>query len=117
MRMKRTKLARGTRISRGDSKLSRTTRIRPIGKRGAADREAIAAVRAEVLKRAENRCERCKRPSTSVGPLDLHHRLARSQGGGHEAANLRALCRVCHAQVHAGSADAGRWIVTRKGAA
>lgn len=104
-----------TALSRGDSKLKRS-RLRPIGKRGAADREAIAAVRAEVLKRAENRCERCGVSSREVGALHLHHRKMRSQGGTHEAANLNALCLTCHDEIHLGAKDAGKWIVSRKAA-
>lgn len=102
-----------TPLKRGPSRLKRSTRIRPVGKRGAADREAIERVRQVVLARAGQRCERCGERR----PLDLHHRLPRSRGGAHEAGNLVALCRVCHRAVHAGAADAHRWIVTRKGAA
>jgi len=31
----------------------------------------------------------------------LHHRLMRSQGGGHEADNLLNVCRHCHDLIHA----------------
>lgn len=100
-------------LKRKAKALKRSTRIRPVGKRGAADREAIERVRQVVLARAGQRCERC----WGRGRLELHHRLPRSRGGTHEASNLVALCRVCHRAVHAGAADAHRWIETRKGAA
>lgn len=111
--MKRTTLKRGKPLARSASKLSRATRLKPVGKRGAADREAIERVRQVVLARAGQRCERCGERR----PLDLHHRLPRSRGGTHGVENLVALCRDCHRAVHAGASDAGGWIVTRKGAA
>jgi len=103
-------------ISRQSAGLKRASRMKPIGKRGVSDRDQLRAVRPVVLARAGNRCERCGR----AGKLDLHHRKMRSQGGTHHASNLAVLCAGpsgCHAQIHAGSADAARWIVTRKGAA
>lgn len=121
--MKRTsKLTRSplkrTALRRGASKLKRSTRMRPIGKRGREDRAAIDAVRGVVLKRARGRCERC---GASCSKPDLHHLLARSQGGKHEALNLVALCsgpNGCHAKVHAHLvSDWRRWIVTRRGVA
>lgn len=50
------------------------------------------SVRAQVIARARNACERCGR----VAPLDLHHRIKRSQGGQHTADNLVAVCGPCH---------------------
>lgn len=120
--MKRTALKRGAtplkrgKLTRGTSKLSRTTSLRKVGKRGRANRSELDRVRASVLKRARNRCERCGLPSDIVGALHLHHRLRRSQGGAHEAENLAALCHECHAKVHLGVADAHLWLVTRGGA-
>lgn len=119
--MKRTSALKRTKPpARGKSKLSRTTKLRPVGKRGAKDREAIEAVRPVVLARAGNRCERCGERK----PLELHHRLPRSRGGTHTAENLAALCATrdgqngCHAKVtdHL-VADWREWIVTRRGAA
>lgn len=107
-------LARGKALSRG-SRPKRAKRLRKVGKRGEADRLALAAVRLEVRLRAGGKCERCRR--AACVPLDLHHRLRRSQGGKHEAANLALLGRRCHDEIHAGSADAAQWIVTRRGAA
>lgn len=110
--MKRTPLKRGEPLARGTSTLRRS-RLRQIGKRGAADRKALASVRAEVLARAGSRCERCY----AFQVLHLHHMLARSQGGAHDASNLRALCFSCHRLVHDHAVpDASAWIVTRGGA-
>lgn len=106
-------LKRGKPIARGASKLSRATRLRPIGKRGREAQTELAVSRPIVLKRAGGRCERCRRRR----PLDPHHKLARSQGGSHDPSNLVAICRDCHDALHAGrAADARRWIVTRGGA-
>ena len=33
--------------------------------------------------------------------VDIHHRVHRSQGGTDDIDNLVALCRQCHADVHA----------------
>ena len=33
--------------------------------------------------------------------VHLHHRLMRSQGGGHDADNLLNVCRICHDLIHA----------------
>jgi len=108
--VKRTSLPRST------SCLKRETRIRPIGLRGIEARKQITAVRVVVMERAGARCERCG----CAGPLDMHHRRMRSQGGAHTAQNLAALCSGpdgCHDAVHRGAADSDRWIVRRGGRA
>jgi 5-methylcytosine-specific restriction endonuclease McrA len=33
-------------------------------------------------------------------PLDLHHKIHRSQGGTDQPENLISICRVCHMQSH-----------------
>lgn len=95
--MKRTAMKRGKPLARTASKLARASRLRKVGKRGAAGREAIERVRALVLERAGHRCERCG----STWRLELHHRLRRSQGGGHTPGNLAVLCQTCHRGIHA----------------
>lgn len=60
------------------------------------------SVRAAVVERAGNACERCG----AVETLDLHHKLKKSQGGKHTEANLVALCRSCHALIEAHPAQA-----------
>ena len=36
---------------------------------------------------------------------EIHHKLPLSQGGTHEWSNLIALCRSCHAKIHAENGD------------
>lgn len=58
-------------------------------------------VRAVVMARARYACEARLGPSCDIDyAIELHHRLRRSQGGTHTAANLVALCRPCHRSVH-----------------
>ena len=40
-------------------------------------------------------CEEC-----GASAVDIHHIKKRSQGGGDEVTNLRALCRTCHNRYH-----------------
>ena len=46
--------------------------------------------------RQHPRCERCGRRAELV-----HHIVRKSEGGSDDHINLQALCRLCHAQVHA----------------
>jgi 5-methylcytosine-specific restriction endonuclease McrA len=55
-----------------------------------------AARRAEILRRAGHRCELCG--ATGV-PLDVHH-LTYERRGDERYADLKAICRACHTQVH-----------------
>ncbi len=52
--------------------------------------------RAEILRRADHRCELCG--ATGV-PLDVHH-LTYERRGDERYADLKAICRACHTQVH-----------------
>jgi HNH endonuclease len=52
-------------------------------------------LRDQVLARDRYRCRECGAPAR-----DVHHVLPRSAGGRDEAANLRSLCRRCHAARH-----------------
>ena len=61
--------------------------------------ELIRAKR-EVRQRAGGRCE-AMTPVCSCRHEHTHHRRLRSQGGGHDAANLLAVCRPCHDYIHA----------------
>jgi 5-methylcytosine-specific restriction enzyme A len=49
-----------------------------------------SAMRARVL-REEPTCRRCRAPSVTVD-----HVVPRYLGGGHQRANLQALCKRCH---------------------
>lgn len=49
-----------------------------------------------LMARSGGRCEVCSR----TGLLQIHHRKARSRGGGHELENLEFRCLDCHDFVH-----------------
>jgi 5-methylcytosine-specific restriction endonuclease McrA len=61
-------------------------------------------VRAEVFIRDGHKCRVCKKRKA----YDAHHLLARSLGGRDEAANLVAVCRLCHQGIH-GNVVKMRW--------
>jgi 5-methylcytosine-specific restriction protein A len=42
-------------------------------------------------------CQRCGRTQSAL----IHHVVSKRRGGNDDDTNLRALCRLCHAQVHA----------------
>jgi hypothetical protein len=74
------------------------------------------AVRAAVVERAGNRCERCGRALLSW-PFSLHHRRPRGMGGSHRpdtdsVANALALCGSgttgCHGWVESNRDEARR---------
>lgn len=46
--------------------------------------------------RDEYRCRRCG----GLGPIQVHHIVKRSQGGGDELTNLQSLCVPCHKAAH-----------------
>lgn len=52
-------------------------------------------------------CEECLKQGRYSKTEEIHHKLPLSQGGTHERDNLMALCKSCHAKIHAGSGD--RW--------
>lgn len=62
-------------------------------------------LRAFVYERTQYKCEWCGRFG---GRLDLHHRLARSQGGWDTPENLVAVDRLCHSYIHAHPLEAKR---------
>ena len=61
--------------------------------------EPSEATREAVRRRANGFCEvlafRCE-----IKGVHIHHRLMRSQGGGHEAENLLLVCDSCHRYIH-----------------
>lgn len=63
---------------------------------------------AEVLSRAQGRCEKCLQPApfrrTSDGSpyLEVHHRVRLADGGEDTLSNAIALCPNCHRQAHFG---------------
>ena len=58
------------------------------------------AVRDAVARRSRGFCEVGALGCMGQG-VHLHHRLMRSQGGGHAADNLLNVCRLCHDLIHA----------------
>lgn len=89
------------------------TPLRRLGKRGKADREALAIVRSQVLERDDYTCQRCQ--SRYCEPLDLHHIQGRAQGGEHTLENLVTLGRPCHSAITDHTApDWKRWVKSRK---
>jgi 5-methylcytosine-specific restriction protein A len=52
-------------------------------------------------------CEQCLANGRYVKTEEIHHKLPLSQGGTHDRENLIALCKECHARIHASSGD--RW--------
>jgi 5-methylcytosine-specific restriction endonuclease McrA len=52
--------------------------------------------RERVRQRDGYRCTGCG----CLGPLQVHHKQRRSQGGGDELENLVSLCLACHKAAH-----------------
>jgi 5-methylcytosine-specific restriction endonuclease McrA len=83
------------------------SRLRPIGKKGAKDREELAEVRVQFI---DTPCDRC-RTRGHEDRMDLHHVKPRSRGGTNEPSNLKWLCRGCHGAIHDHTAtDWREWI-------
>ena len=52
-------------------------------------------------------CEECYKKGVLVPVEEVHHKLPLSEGGTHDRDNLVALCKSCHARIHAERGD--RW--------
>ena len=52
-------------------------------------------------------CECCLKEGRLVPTEEVHHKLPLSEGGTHARENLIALCKPCHARIHAQRGD--RW--------
>lgn len=52
-------------------------------------------------------CERCLKEGKYVPTEEIHHKLPLSKGGTHARENLIALCKSCHAKIHAENGE--RW--------
>ncbi|MYD85872.1 MAG: HNH endonuclease [Acidobacteria bacterium] len=60
-----------------------------------------AATRREAIRRARYQCERCGSIGIRGGRLEVHHKVALSDGGDpFDLDNLRVLCRTCHFASH-----------------
>jgi 5-methylcytosine-specific restriction endonuclease McrA len=55
-------------------------------------------IRAQIVARAEGRCERCKWWIDDWG--HAHHRIPRSRGGRWTLGNIEYLCAKCHRLAH-----------------
>jgi len=100
-------LRRRTPISFGARRRTRAAGPRAQGRRAASLPE-WAAIRAQVLARANWRCQACRVRRR----LDVHHVVKRSQGGSDfDLDQLVALCRWCHDQTDA-PYERGRLVVT-----
>ncbi len=70
------------------------------------EKKEEAAAKQAVWKRCAGKCESCGKRIRrgAVDSLDaghIHHRVYRSKGGTWDLDNLRAVCAVCHAGIHA----------------
>ena len=52
-------------------------------------------------------CEACLKNGRLVATEEVHHKTPLSEGGTHAKENLVALCKSCHARIHAVRGD--RW--------
>ena len=52
-------------------------------------------------------CELCQRDGRLTPAEEVHHKVPLSEGGTHARDNLVALCKSCHARIHAQRGD--RW--------
>ena len=52
-------------------------------------------------------CERCQADGRLTPTQEVHHKKPLSEGGTHSRDNLIALCKSCHAKLHAERGD--RW--------
>jgi 5-methylcytosine-specific restriction endonuclease McrA len=68
---------------------------KPMKRRRAPDSQIPQAVRDAVERRSGGKCE-IEHPGCTVKATEMHHRLSRSAGGGHQAVNILNLCRVAH---------------------
>lgn len=52
-------------------------------------------------------CELCQQDGRLVPTEEVHHKTPLAEGGTHARENLIALCKACHAKIHAERGD--RW--------
>ena len=58
-------------------------------------------------------CEICQAEGRMVPVEEVHHKVPLAEGGTHARDNLIALCKSCHAKIHAERGD--RWNNNRRG--
>lgn len=59
-------------------------------------------------------CELCLKHDRYVVAEEVHHKKPLAEGGTHAWNNLIALCKACHARIHAQRGDRWHQKVTRK---
>jgi 5-methylcytosine-specific restriction endonuclease McrA len=93
------------------SALKRTP-LRRQSRRHRAGQRAWSRVTAQRIAECGGRCQ-VAGPGCSGKASEGHHRLARSQGGKHEAGNCLPVCHGCHRTIHARPAwaKANGWIL------
>jgi hypothetical protein len=92
--MKRTLLRR-----RAPLRARTPLRRRPIALKLRVDPPELVAAKQVVRHRSGGRCE--ARWENCTGRAEhAHHRLRRSQGGGHTPENLLDVCGICHLSIH-----------------
>ena len=71
------------------------------------------SLRQKVYDRSDWRCELCIPEACERGPLHVHHRKLRSQGGKDEPSNLLVVDNKCHDFIHAHPAQSytNGWLV------
>jgi 5-methylcytosine-specific restriction endonuclease McrA len=97
------------------SPLTRRTGLRRRSKKHAAAEVVLAHNRQVRLEIDGFRCARCR---AGWVPLHCHHVSPRSGGVDHSVANLKTLCRSCHAWVHSNplAAEAEGYLRRRRAA-
>jgi len=56
-------------------------------------------------------CEQCLKENKYIPAQEVHHILPLAEGGTHAQTNLVALCKSCHAKIHAERGD--RWHIQK----
>jgi len=109
--MRRSRILR-TRVRVGQSSRRRIRTGGPLALgRQSADLEACREIRAQVLARAQWRCQACQVRTR----LEVHHVVKRAQGGSDfDLDRLVALCPACHSQTDAPYVR-GRLVITPLG--
>lgn len=96
-------------VLRRKVRLLAKTALRRFGARAEREKALVAAFRAEVVARANGRCQRCGDRALLIA----HHMVRRSSGlpleKKHDPALGAALCRPCHGEVHDHIGEWRRW--------
>lgn len=89
------------------SRLKRS-RIRPVSTKRAAKLRRSAFSKREAIITSRGRCQARISAKCDGVANDVHHKLAKSQGGVDEFSNLLVACRACHSHIHDHPAQSAR---------